>query len=255
VLQQVRSAVGTVIYPVRQLVSWPFETGFNLAGYFGDVRRLKEENARLSGLQIRNAAALLRADFLEQENIYLRTLLDMRDRIQLRTQVVNIVRVLDNAYTRRIVMIDSGSRNGIEEGAAVVDTRGLLGQVTSVEPLTSEVTLVNDARQLTAVQVKRTMQQGVLVGAGKMRLLLQYLPTDTDIVVGDILETSNLAGKYPSGIPVATVSSVERSGSVFARIAGKPLADMDNVQSVLVVRMSRQNPPGSPTNNPDNAQK
>ena len=54
--------------------------------------------------------------------------------------------------------------------------------------------------------------------------------------VGDVLQTSGLDGVYPPGLPVASVSSVERRAEAgFARIGLVPAAVPDGVRHVLVL--------------------
>ena len=80
---------------------------------------------------------------LERENQRLRELLSMRERTA--TQAIGAQVIYDAAdpYSRRAV-IDRGQTHGVVAGSPVIDDSGVLGQVTRVFPLVSEVTLLVD---------------------------------------------------------------------------------------------------------------
>ena len=116
-------------------------------------------------------------------------------------------------YTRKVV-IDKGLAQGVEAGSPVIDESGVLGQVTRVHPLISEVTLVTDSDQAIPVLNTRTGSRGIAYGDagrhGSGGLELRYMAANADVQPGDLLTTSGVDGVYPPGIPVAKVAKVER---------------------------------------------
>ncbi len=79
---------------------------------------------------------------------------------------------------------------------------GLVGQVTRVLPLASEVTLITDKNQAVPVQNLRTGARSVVFGVGRDDVLeLRFMPINVDIQVGDTLVTSGIDGLYPDGFP------------------------------------------------------
>jgi rod shape-determining protein MreC len=89
----------------------------------------------------------------------------------------------------------------------------VLGQVTRVYPLVSEVTLMTDRDQAIPVLNTRTGARGVAFGdsgpCGPM-LELRFMAANADVQAGDLLTTSGVDGVYPPGLPVARVEKVER---------------------------------------------
>ncbi|MNV37192.1 Cell shape-determining protein MreC [compost metagenome] len=117
----------------------------------------------------------------------------------------------------------------------------MLGQVTRVFPLVSEVTLLIDRDQAIPVLNVRTGVRGVAYGdpvaghAGGMEL--RFMPANADIREEDLLTTSGVDGLYPPGLPVARVVRVERSAdSAFARIYCVPLAQVQGARHVVVLK-------------------
>jgi rod shape-determining protein MreC len=134
-------------------------------------------------------------------------------------------------YSRKL-FIDRGQTQGVALGAPVINDAGVLGQVTRLYPLTSEVTLLTDKDAAIPVLNTRTQQRSAAFGgvalASGGAMELRFLSGNADVKPGDTLVTSGLDGVYPPGLPVARVSSVERRAeSGFARILLEPAARAD----------------------------
>ena len=128
-----------------------------------------------------------------------------------------------------------------------MDDQGILGQVTRVHPLVSEITLVTDREHSIPVLNTRTGARGVAFGesGGAPLLELRYMATNADIEEGDVLTTSGVDGIYPPGIPVAKVVKVERrADSVFARILCESLARVQGARHVMVLEPVKLPLPG-----------
>ena len=121
----------------------------------------------------------------------------------------------------------------------MIDESGVLGQVTRVYPLVSEVTLVIDREQAIPVLNVRTGARSVAYGdpsAHGALLELRFMAGNADVQIGDLLTTSGVDGVYPPGLPVAKVEKVERrADSGFARILCAPQALVDGARHVMVL--------------------
>ena len=140
-------------------------------------------------------------------------------------------------FTRKMIL-DKGALQGVQTSSPVMDEQGILGQVTRVHPLVSEITLVTDREHSIPVLNTRTGARGVAFGesGGAPLLELRYMATNADIEEGDMLTTSGVDGVYPPGIPVARVVKIERrADSVFARILCESLARVQGARHVMVL--------------------
>lgn len=233
-----RAAVATALYPVQWLVLQPVQASAQVGHYFHSLHAA-QQNEAIAQQQL--ATQALRAQQVEQlalENQQLRELLAMRDRISASATGSQVL--YDNAdpFSRKVV-IDRGQTHGIVTGSPVIDASGVLGQVTRVYPLVSEVTLLIDRDQAIPVLNARTGVRGVAYGQPASNgdaLELRYTLANADINQGDLLTTSGVDGVYPPGLPVARITQVERRAeSSFTRIVGEPLARMHGVLHVLVL--------------------
>src|SRR5690606_8015393 len=121
------------------------------------------ENAELRRIESANARTLLQAEQLAAENRQLRRLLAMRERTVLRTTVAEVLYDARDAFSRRLVL-DKGVQHGVAAGQPVIDAAGVIGQVTRVYPLSSEVTLVTDQESTIPVELRRTGERSVAYG-------------------------------------------------------------------------------------------
>ena len=154
----------------------------------------------------------------------------------------------------RKIFIDRGATHGVVPGAPVIDEAGVLGQVTRVYPLSSEVTLLIDKEAAIPVLNTRTHQRSAAFGADGNALELRFMAGNADVHVGDLLQTSGVDGIYPPGLDVAKVVKVDpRADSSFARIALVPTASADGVRHVLVLEPVAMSLPPRPEVEPEQA--
>ena len=234
-LEWARLGAATVLWPLQRAAYLPVDAGMDLGDYLSSLRSLKNENEALRKQQLATANLLLRQTHLDHENQRLRALLEMKERQPAIGQVAEILYAARDPFSRRVI-IDKGSQTGIEAGQAVVDELGVVGQVTRVFPMTSEVTLLTDKDQAIPVEIQRKGLRAILTGAGAGAMELRFMATNADVQAGDLLVTSGLDGVYLPGLPVAKVVAVERENSlVFARIACEPVAGIERHGQVLVL--------------------
>ncbi len=233
-LEVFRHAMSVVTYPLQMAAATPADVVRNASVYFATLVEVQRDNAELRRQQLGSGERLLRYELLQQENAHLRKLLEMAQRVQTRSIAADILYNAPDPFARKVIL-DRGAQQGIEAGLAVVDAGGVIGQVTRVFPVQSEVTLLTDRNQAIPVQVERNGLRGVLFGAGQGRLEMRFVIGSADIQPGDRLVTSGLDGVFVPGLPVATVVSVDREGDAFAGIVCEPLAGVERSMQVLVI--------------------
>lgn len=242
-LEVLRQGLSVVTYPLQMAAAAPADVVRNATLYFATLIEVQLENAELRRTQLGAAQQLLRFEQLKQENVQLRGLLDMSQRVQVRSVGADVLYDAPDPFARKVIL-DRGTQHGIETGLAVVDARGVIGQVTRVYPVQAEVTLLTDRNQAIPVQVVRNGLRGVLFGTGQGRLEMRFVLAGADIVEGDELVTSGLDGIFLPGLPVATVSSVAREPKdAFASIECEPAAAVEGSTQVLVIGRAALPPP------------
>lgn len=251
-LSLLRQGMGVVLYPLQTIALVPRDSFFGAADYFRSLSTLKDENLRIRQREVQNAQQLQQTRQLIAENAHLRELLGASERVQLKTVLAEILYDARDPFSRKVI-VDRGTSQGLQPGLPVIDEAGVVGQVTRVQPLTAEVTLLTDKDHAIPVQVVRSGVRGVAYGLGRTdQLELRFMAANADIVKGDLLTTSGIDGVYPAGLAVATVSSVNtKTADMFARILCTPAAGMSRHRQLLVLLGARSaTPPAWPESEP-----
>jgi rod shape-determining protein MreC len=250
ITQPVRAAVATVLFPVQWIAMRPVLAVRGVQDYFTSLNSaLHKEEAARQKLVLQSQRAN-QVEQLANENAQLRKLLGLRERLGSPSLVSEVLYDAADPYSRKVI-IDKGLAQGVELGSPVIDESGVLGQVTRVHPLISEVTLVTDSDQAIPVINTRTGARGIAYGDagrhGSGGLELRYMAANADVQPGDLLTTSGVDGVYPPGIPVAKVAKVERRpDSAFARITCHPQALVDGARHVMVLKSLLSQIPARP---------
>jgi rod shape-determining protein MreC len=183
-------------------------------------------------------------------------LLGLRPALSVRSLAAQVLYDAPDPYSRKVV-IDQGSTHGVVVASPVINEAGVLGQVTRVYPLSSEVTLLTDKDAAIPVLNTRTQTRSAAFGGGASHsgaLELRFIAGNADVQVGDLLSTSGVDGVYPQGLPVARVASIDRKlDAGFARILLAPVAMTDSVRHVLVLEPAGVQLPSRPEAEPEEA--
>jgi rod shape-determining protein MreC len=248
VTQPLRAALSVALYPVQWLALRPQAMAEYGSSYFEarDAAQAAERDLRQQLLV--QAQRSGQVDQLTLENNQLRQLLALRERFTTTGVAAEVLYDAADPYTRKLI-IDRGLTHGIKIGSPVMDAHGILGQVTRVLPLVSEVTLVIDREHSIPVLNTRTGARGVAYGetGGAPLLELRFMATNADIEVGDMLSTSGVDGIYPAGVMVAKVTKVERRAeTTFARILCEPVGRVQGARHVVVLEPLNTQMPARP---------
>eukprot|EP01036_Dinobryon_divergens_P041284 gene41284-54706_t len=191
----IRTTMAAVLYPAQWLVLQPVQFASMAGGYFTSLHAAQQsEGEALKRLAVQ-AERNLQLEQISLENKRLRELLAMRERIGGLATGAQVLYDAADPYSRKIV-IDRGQTHGIEAGSPVIDESGVLGQVTRVYPLVSEVTLLIDSDQAIPVLNTRTGVRSVAYGEPSTRgdgLELRYTLASADIAQGDLLSASKVS--------------------------------------------------------------
>ena len=245
--EPVRKVLALLTYPLQRIALVPFEVAGSVADFFTTKSTLERENALMRERALKDAKDLLTLETLSAENAHLRRLMEVRERMPRESKLAEILYAGRDPFSRKVI-VDKGSNDRIAAGEAVIDETGVVGQVTRVYPMVSEVTLISDKDQAIPVRVLRNGLRAVAFGSGDGETLdLRFMASNADIQNGDALVTSGIDGTYPEGLPVATVARIERDASyMFAKISCIPSAGTNRSRQVLVLSRA-ENAPAPPT--------
>ncbi len=236
-LSPVRSTLSLMVYPLQYAANLPVELAQWTSQHLAFRQHLIEENRRLRSQQLILNAKLQKLTSIEQENARLRELLTSASRFkEKRMLIAELLAVALDPHQQQI-LINKGKVNGVYSGQPLLDAHGIVGQVTHVTPFNATAILISDPSHALPVRVVRNGLRSLLIGTGKASALsLRHIPSSSDIVVGDVVNTSGLGGRFPPDYPVAKITHIERPpGESFAAVTATPLAHLDRSPEVLLI--------------------
>ena len=253
VTRPLRAGLAMLLLPVERLLQVPRTLTEAGGEYVGGLHAAQADLARAQAALTAQSAKAARVDVLTAENDRLRALVALAPALPVKAMAADVLYEASDPFSRKI-FIDRGASQGVVAGAPVIDEAGVLGQVTRVYPLSSEVTLLIDKEAAIPVLNTRTHQRSAAFGADGAALELRFMAGNADVRVGDLLQTSGVDGVYPPGLDVARVVKVDpRADSSFARIALAPTAPADGVRHVLVLEPMAAQLPARPAPEPEAA--
>ncbi|WP_325101185.1 rod shape-determining protein MreC [Marinomonas transparens] len=241
VFAPVRPYLSLLVTPIQVVVNTPQKVFYWSKEHLTSREGLVKENKSLNQEILILRSRMQKLTALQAENVRLRELLDASQRVDEKVVMAEVIGFDQNAYSHKI-LIDKGFSSGAYVGQPVLDATGVLGQVVETTAYSSRVLLIADASHFLPVQLSRTGFRGVLRGTGDLkRMELMSVPHSVDIRKGDILTTSGLDKRFPSGYPVGVVRSVKHvAGKSYADVEVVPLAQLGRSRHVMLIDKAKQ---------------
>jgi len=235
-LERVRWTLSIAIEPLYRLAALPAQLAQEGRLALADREKLTEQNAELSRQLLLAQARLSRLTTVSEQNLRLQELLDVQRSLGVGVQLAKIIDVDTDPFRHRVVL-NVGAHQGVRVGQAVIDARGVMGQVVDTLPNTATVMLITDPAHALPVTVERTGLRAIARGGGTLDTLeLPHIPVSADVKVGDRLITSGLGGHFPAGFPIGEIRDIKPDVTgMFAAATATPAASLDRGGEVLLL--------------------
>ena len=232
----IRLFLSTLISPLEYLAAipvgfldWADTSMTSRSQLMIEIKELREEQIFLK-VQAQTMISL------ESENAQLRQLLGSLKKERGRRRIAEIMNV-NSDPSQHLVTINKGSSDDVYKGQPILDATGVLGQVIDSSLLTSKVLLITDNSHALPVKIVRNGIRAIAKGSGHPnQLVLEQIPHTADIKRGDILVTSGLGMRFPSGFPVAIIDKIiSDPGQPFASATATTSANLLRTGLVILL--------------------
>jgi len=229
-VEKFRALVIDTFVPNFEWILRPMTSVVKLAQDYQSYEKLLEQNKELrrelQQMKSWKEAALQ----LEQENARLLDLNQLRLDSKL-THVSGIVITDSGSPFRQSVLLNIGSRDGIQDGWAAMDGLGLVGRISGVGSSTSRVILLTDNASQIPVIVQPSGQRAILMGDNSFAPTVEFIENVDLVRPGDRVVTSGGGGVLPAGLLVGTLA-MDPNGRLRARL----VADYERLEFLKVLR-------------------
>ena len=229
-VEKFRALVIDTFVPSFEWMLRPMTSVVKLAKDYQSYEKLLEQNKELrrelQQMKSWKEAALQ----LEQENARLLDLNQLRVDSKL-THVSGIVIADSGSPFRQSVLLNIGSRDGIQDGWAAMDGLGLVGRISGVGSSTSRVILLTDNASQIPVIIQPSGQRAILMGDNSYAPPVEFIENVDLVRPGDRIVTSGGGGVLPAGLLIGTLA-LDPNNRLRARLA----ADYERLEFLKVLR-------------------
>ncbi|MEL6774806.1 MAG: rod shape-determining protein MreC [Pseudomonadota bacterium] len=231
-LVQLRMSLVDLVSPSLDWAAEPVEFTTSMARDYRSFIDVYTQNRELRREIERLEAWRETARALEEENARLIALMNVRLAPRLGFVTGDIIADSGGPFSES-VLVNVGRRDGVEDGAAAVDGRGLIGRVVGTGEQAARLMLITDFSSRVPVVIEPSGQRAILVGDASAAPRLAFIGEPDGVSPGDQIETSGDGGVFPPRLPVGRV--IEAEGTLRAALSG----DLDRLE---FVRLLRYNP-------------
>ena len=121
------------------------------------------------------------------------------------SEIIGKVLVDKKSPFLRSIIVNRGSKDGVELGMAVMDKSYLIGKVVEVTFTTSRILLLSDLNSKVPVDIMPNNIQSILSGSGEHHGVIQYTRQQSLIENEAVAFTSGAGGLFKSGIPIGKI--------------------------------------------------
>ena len=218
---------------VLRTVFSPFQNGFSYivnkvenARLVGEINELKKQNKDVANYR--------------EENERLKETLELQNSLENYSTVAASVIAYSSNNWYDTIQISKGSLAGVAVGNAVITPDGVVGKVVETGPTWSIVSTILNPDNAMGVKVSRTSDVAVVEGDSELYsqnyCKMTFIDKGSNLIIGDILETSGSGGIYPAGLSVGVIREINSDAMGNLNYATvEPLVDFNKLYEVLVI--------------------
>lgn len=236
-----KKGLGNFVYKIFSPIGGFFiRTGNGVVGFFEVLTSIGDLNKE--NLKLRQEIQLLEADNIrlketEKENDILREALNISQNIR-QVKEVALISGKDIQGFQDWILINKGSRNGIEKNMTVLSPEGaLVGRISEVEPSFSKVMLITYKDSVVAAIIEKSRAEGLVKQNEKGGLFMDFISNIEKIEMGEKIITSGMDNVYPKGILIGKIEAINSSDNqLFQKIFIAPAVNFSKLEEVIVIK-------------------
>jgi rod shape-determining protein MreC len=236
-ITQIRSTINDlVVYPIERLSNFPRLVLEEVIRESSDIDNLEEKLSLLKKENLDLKIKLQELESLKGENVRLRKISKESSALSSKQTIVKVINT-SASPTKKVILIDKGTKHGIYQGQNVIGTKGLVGQIIETNSLSSKVMLITEPTHDIPGQINRTGQKVIVSGSDNdVKLIINYANINSDIVVGDEISTSGIANRFKPKIPIGIITKVgDNLDAEFKEVEIQPFEYPDKMPELILI--------------------
>ncbi len=244
--ERVKNVGEAIVVPIQRGVTAVFRPVRNFFSSIVELGSLRSRNDDLAAEIAQLRSEIAQAEAIIEQNESLRELLELNESYtSMDSLAAEVIGRAPGNY-KWAVFIDKGLEDGIRQDMAVLNAKGLVGKIITVDDHQATVLLLIDPKGAATARIEDRQAIGSISGNGVGQpFALEFIGPNAEVQDGDRVVTAGYDGMtFPPGIPVGVVTSVSGDERVLERtIEVDPFVDFTALDFVLVLL---ETAPGEP---------
>lgn len=235
----VENGLGVLVMPIQNGLTYLKNWISGNNSFFTDISNLQEENKKLKEENSKLEQSLRELEIVKSENSTLKEYVNLKDKYTEYETIPAYVINKDISNYSDTMIINVGSKDGVEVNMPVISDQGLVGHIISVTETTAKLQPIIDTSSTVSTVITSSRDMMIVRGTlnEESSLKATFIPTQATILEGDKVETSGLGGIYPKGIHIGTIKQVVNTKNITDRYAIIQTAvDFSKLETVLVIK-------------------
>ncbi|MFH1838645.1 MAG: rod shape-determining protein MreC [Candidatus Kuenenbacteria bacterium] len=179
--------------------------------FLSSKKKIIEENKKLKQEIQKLIIKKSQLDELTQENEILRKELNFIKKNNFPFIVTQIIGEKNDLGFQTLI-INKGKIDGLIEGLPVITQGFLIGKIVKVDKYIAQVLPIKENHSLVAAVIQNYPKtNGLVKGEYNLSLIMELIPQDIKIKIGDLVITSGLENNIPRGLVIGQVEKIINS--------------------------------------------
>jgi len=208
------------------------QSGFS---FIPNIFELQKENKTLRETNINFSKEISLLKESKLENHRLRQMLEFKQSTKL-----NVVpgKVIGKTLiqTRNNITLNVGENDLVYSGMPVITDKGLVGKIVATSSNFSIAQILLNKDLKVSAKDQRSRVDGIIGWDGEGKILMKNVSKSFDVLVGDVIITSEYSNHFPAGLPIGYVSSVGTVDNLFKKIEIETFVNFEILEEVFVIK-------------------
>ncbi len=208
------------------------QSGFSI---IPNVFELERENKTLreTNINLSNELSMLKEAKLE--NMRINQMLDFRQRTNYAVVTGKIVGK-SLIQTRNNITINIGENDSVKIGMPVITDKGLVGKIVATSATYSIAQILLNKDLKVSAKDQRSRVDGIISWDGEGKIRMKNVSKSSDVIIGDIIITSEYSNSFPAGIPIGYVTTDGTLDNLFKNIELECFVNFQTLEEVFVLK-------------------
>ncbi len=238
----VKSHINSVIFPIQKIINSLSETFDNFWVSISELNKIKTELTRTKHQLEKMKGASGEITELKRENEHLRSILDIKTRIEYKTVYAEII-ARDPSNYSSVFIINKGYIDNIKRNMPVITYQqgivGIVGKVIETSRHSAKILPITGIGSYMGGMLSILRYSGIIRGQGKMdeHLIFDYIDKEAILNFGDLVVTSGQGGIFPKGSMIGKIVGFKKVkyGIFYKDVKIKPIINFSMLEDVYVI--------------------